>query len=239
MDYQKIAIEIIKNVGGNANIISTISCFTRLRIEVRNKELVNQEAIKGLEGVKGGTFFQNTYQIIFGEKVSDIYKQVEALRAGAVLQGESTSIEETKKSIGGAILDYIQGSIQPVIAVFIGCGLIQGIVALMAYLNVDSTTFAYQVISAAGSCGYYFLPIMLGFSSAKKLKLNPYIGAVIGALLVYPSIIEIASSGEAAASLWGLPVKLVNYSSSITPILLTMPVVYWIEKLAQKLSPIF
>lgn len=237
MDYQKTANEIIKNVGGNANIISTLSCFTRLRIEVRNKELVNQEAIKALEGVKGGTFFQNTYQIVFGEKVADIYKAVEAARTGSVLQGEENPIEETKKSIGGTILDYIQGSIQPVITVFIGCGLIQGIIALMAYLNVDSTTFGYQVLSSAGSCGYYFLPIMLGFSSAKKLKINPYIGAVIGALLVYPSMIEIASSGEAMASLYGLPVKLVNYSSSITPILLTMPVVYWIEKLAQKISP--
>lgn len=237
MDYQKVANEIIKNVGGNANIISTLSCFTRLRVEVRNKELVDQEAIKGLEGVKGGTFFQNTYQIVFGEKVADIYKEVEALRSGTALQGENAPIEETKKSVGGMILDYIQGSIQPVISVFIGCGLIQGIVALMAYLNLDQTTFLYQVLSAAGSCGYYFLPIMLGFSSAKKLKLNPYIGAVIGALLVYPSMIEIASSGAAAASLCGLPVKLVDYSSSITPILLTMPVVYWIEKLARKISP--
>lgn len=237
MDYQKIANEVIKNVGGNANIVSTLSCFTRLRIEVRNKELVNQEAIKGLEGVKGGTFFQNTYQVIFGEKVADIYKEIEALRAGKTLQEESAPIEETKKSFGGKILDYIQGSIQPVITVFIGCGLIQGIIALMAYLNVDSTTFGYQTLSVAGSCGYYFLPILLGFSSAKKLKINPYIGAVIGALLVYPSMVEIAGSGEAFASLYGLPVKLVDYTSSITPILLTMPVVYWIEKFARKISP--
>lgn len=240
MDYQKVAKEIIKNVGGNANIVSTLSCFTRLRIEVHDKSLVDQEAIKKLEGVKGGTFFQNTYQIIFGEKVADIFKAVEEARAGGAAQteakNETAEIKETKKSVGGTILDYIQGSIQPVIAVFIGCGLIQGIVALLAYLNVDSTTFAYKLLDAAGNCGYYFLPIMLGFSSAKKLKLNPYIGAVIGAILVYPGLVEIATAGD-PVTLLGIPVKLVNYTSSITPILLTMPVVYWIEKLAQKISP--
>lgn len=108
---------------------------------------------------------------------------------------------------------------------------------MLSYLNVDATTYGYQVVSAAGTAGYYFLPVLLGFSSAKKLGVNPYIGAVLGGVLVYPAILEIAGSGEAYASFYGIPVKLVNYSSTLTPIMLTMPVVYWIEKLAKKISP--
>lgn len=236
MNFDAIAKDILKNVGGNDNIVSILSCFTRVRVEVKDKSLVDQEAILKLEGVKGGTFYNNTYQIVFGGKCNDVY---DALSKIVVLkEDEKSTVEKTSSKFSGAmILDYITGSIQPIIPVLIGCGLIQGIIAMMAYLNVDSSTYGYQIISAAGNAGYYFLPILLGFSSAKKLRVNSYIGAVLGGILVYPQVLALAGAGDAYASLYGIPVKLVTYSSTLTPILLTMPIVYWIEKLAKKISP--
>ena len=82
-------------------------------------------------------------------------------------------------------------------------------------MNIDATTYGYQMISATGNAGYYFLPILLGFSSAKKLGVNPYIGATLGGILVYPAVLEFASQGT-SASFYGLPVKLVTYSSTMT-----------------------
>lgn len=236
MNYEEIAKGILKNVGGNDNIVSILSCFTRVRVEVRDKSLVNQEEIAKLEGVKGSTFFNNTYQIVFGGKCNEVYDALSKIVA--INDGKKKSgAKPNKKFSGAVVIDYITGSIQPIIPVLIGCGLIQGIIAMLAYLHVDSSTYGYQVISAAGTAGYYFLPILLGFSSAKKLGVNSYIGAVLGGILVYPSVLTLAGSGNAYASLYGIPVKLVTYSSTMTPILLTMPLVYWIEKYAKKISP--
>lgn len=234
MNYDEIARSILDNVGGSENVVSIISCFTRVRIEVKNKQMVNEDQIKQLEGVKGASFFNMTYQIVFGGKCNDVY---DALMKIADIKEDKNAVQTSKSFSWQTVLDYITGTIQPIIPVLIGCGLIQGIIAMLSYLNVDATTYGYQVVSAAGTAGYYFLPVLLGFSSAKKLGVNPYIGAVLGGVLVYPAILEIAGSGEAYASFYGIPVKLVNYSSTLTPIMLTMPVVYWIEKLAKKISP--
>lgn len=73
MNYDEIARSILENIGGNENIISIMSCFTRVRIEVKEKDKVNEDMIKKLDGVKGATFFNNTYQIIFGGKCNDVY----------------------------------------------------------------------------------------------------------------------------------------------------------------------
>jgi PTS system beta-glucosides-specific IIC component len=236
MNYDEIAKGILENVGGNDNIVSTLSCFTRVRVEVRDKSLVNQEKILTLEGVKGGTFFNNTYQIVFGGKCNEVY---DALSKITVIKedGKDSAVKADRISPGAKVLDYIMGSIQPIIPVLIGCGLIQGIIAMLAYLEVDSSAYGYQIIAAAGSAGYYFLPVILGFSTARKLGVNAYIGAVIGGILIYPSVLTLAASGSAFASLYGIPVKLVNYASTMTPVLLTMPVVYWIEKFAKRISP--
>ncbi len=233
MNYDEIARSILENVGGNENIISIMSCFTRVRIEVKEKDKVNEDMIKKLDGVKGATFFNNTYQIIFGGKCNDVY---DALAKIVTIKEEQIPVKQNEKFGWRTVFDYITGSIQPIIPVLIGCGLIQGILALMSYIEIDATTYGYQLINAAGTAGYYFLPILLGFSAAKKLGVNPYIGATLGGILVYPTVIELAGQG-ATASFYGLPVKLVTYSSTMTPILLTMPIVYWVEKFAKKISP--
>lgn len=233
MNYDEIARGILENIGGNENIVSMMSCFTRVRIEVKDKKKVNEDVIKALNGVKGATFFNKTYQIIFGGQCNDVY---DALSKIVIIENHVEEVKSSEKFGWRNVFDYITGSIQPIIPVLIGCGLIQGIIALMSYAHIDATTYGYQVISAAGSAGYYFLPILLGFSSAKKLGVNPYIGASLGSILVYPALLELASQGT-SASFYGLPVKLVTYSSTMTPILLTMPVVYWIERLAKKISP--
>ncbi len=233
MDFKKVAEQILQNVGGEENITSLLSCFTRVRIEVKNKDLVNVEEISKLGGVQGTTWMRNQFQIIMGGKCNDTF---DALSKIVKLNDENQSIEFKKMSFGAIVVDYITGSIQPIIPVLIGAGMIQGLIALFAYLNVDTTTYLYQVVNASGQAGYYFLPIFLAFSSARKLGVNAYIGAAVGAILVYPGLLAIAGSG-ASVTLFGIPVILVNYSYSITPILLSMPLVMYIEKFSKKISP--
>lgn len=237
MDYNQIAKELVQAVGGSDNIASILSCFTRVRIEVKDKSLVDQDAANSIEGAKGSSFFNNTFQVIFGGKCNDVFDALAAIvqideKPAAPKHGSGAG-----KNGWQVVFDYIAGSIQPIITVLIGCGMIQAIVALLAYVNIDTSTYGYQVLNAAGTAGYYFLPVFLGFSSARKLGVNPFVGATLGAVLVYPSMLEAAASGESFASLYGIPVRLVTYSSTMTPILLSMPLVLLIERFAKKISP--
>lgn len=234
MDYNYVAKEILKNAGGNDNVSGVLSCFTRVRVEVKNKDLVNEAEIKKLEGVQGISWMKNQCQIVMGGKCNATY---DALVKIVKISNENETIKIEKQSIGATILDYITGSIQPIIPILIGAGMIQGIVALLGYLKIDTSAYGYQAVNACGQAGYYFLPIFLAFSAAVKLGINPYIGACVGAILVYPDLVAVALGEEKYASFLGLPVTLVNYSSSIAPILLSMPVVMLIEKGAKKISP--
>lgn len=248
-DYSALAQDLLAAVGGNSNIVSVMSCFTRLRIEVQDTSKVDLKAIEGLPGVKGANLFNDTYQVVFGDRVNEVY---EAFMNGVNPQGHPAGRSGSQEGdiadrpadekpratrVGVIILDYIMNSIQPIIPVLIGCGLIQGVMALLAYLDIDSTTYTYTVLNACGQAGYYFLPILLGFSSAKKLGINPYVGAVIGAVVLYPDILAAATSGETYLSLYGLPSRTLSYVSTITPILLTMPPVMLVDRLAKRVSP--
>ncbi|MCD7806932.1 MAG: PTS transporter subunit EIIC, partial [Lachnospiraceae bacterium] len=237
MDYKKAAQDIIDNVGGEGNIISIMSCFTRVRVELRDRDKANEAKIKKIEGCQGINWSANTLQIIFGGKCNDVYDELEKLvHIKENTETGNSAVVAKKQSAGAIVIDYIANSIQPIVPVLVAAGFIQSILALVAYLNLDTTTYTYQVFYAIGQAGYYFLPVFLGFSAAKKLRVNPYIGALIGAVLTYPTIVELGGAGGTASFL-GIPVTMVSYTSSITPIILSMPVVMLINRLAKKISP--
>ena len=118
MNNDEIARRILENVGGNENIVSIMSCFTRVRIEVKEKERVNEDVIKTLEGVKGATFFNKTYQIVFGGKCNDVY---DALSKIVKIKDNVEAVQNNENFGWKTAFDYITGSIQPIIPVLIGC----------------------------------------------------------------------------------------------------------------------
>lgn len=237
MNYRNCAEEIVKKVGGEKNIISITACFTRIRMEVKNHSEVNEDGLKAIDGVQGMTWTSDTLQVIIGSHCQDVYDEMEKVVHITYDTGKSErKIEVKKQNIGLRIVDYIGNTIQPVIPVLVISGLVQSILAMMAYLQMDTTTFTYQVFNTIGQTGYYFLPIFLAYSAARKLHINPFVGAFVGAAMIYPDMITIGSSGG-SASFFGLPVTLVSYSSSITPIILTMPCVAAIYNFFKKISP--
>jgi len=183
MDYDYLAKEILKSVGGNSNVKGIMNCFTRVRVEVKDKSLVRDDGIKKLEGVQGISWIRSQCQIIMG---SHCHSTFEALEKIVVISKDSEIKSEIKKkeNIGVIIIDYITNSIQPVIPILIAAGMVQGILALLAYLNINTDTYLFQVLNACGQAGYYFLPIFLAFSAGKKLGVNPYIAASVGAVLI-------------------------------------------------------
>lgn len=213
-----------------------MSCFTRIRVEVRDKAKVNEEDLKAIEGVQGISWIANTIQVIVGGHCEDIFSELDKMVHVNGDEEAPAQIETKKMNLGARIIDYIGNTIQPAIPVLVVAGLVQSILALLNYLNLDTTTFTYQVFNAIGQTGYYFLPIFLAFSAAKKLHINQFVGAFIGAVMVYPALVEQGGAGGTASFL-GLPVTLISYASSITPIILTMPIIAWLYNFFKKISP--
>lgn len=235
MDYKKIASDIVLNVGGESNIASIMSCFTRVRIEIKDKGKVNEEALKKVQTVQGLNWMSKTLQVIVGNHCADVYEEVEK-QVHLKEDLSSTTVTEKKMSFWARAIDYIGSSINPVVTVLVVSGLIQSIMALLNYLNYDQTTYAYQVFSAIGQTGYYFLPVFIAYSAAKKLHINQLVGAFIGAFMVYPTMVSLGGEGGVQSFL-GIPVTMVSYASSITPILLTMPFVAIIYNFVKKYCP--
>ncbi|MGN1344743.1 MAG: PTS transporter subunit EIIC [Traorella sp.] len=235
MDYKKTAREIVEKVGGDSNIVSIMACFTRVRFEVVDKSKVDEAALKKVEGVQGLAWTANTVQVIVGSHCNDVYDEIEK-NVHLSENKDRASVEVKKQNIGARIIDYIGNTIQPVIPVLVVSGLVQSILAMFNYLNLDTTTYTYQVINAIGQAGYYFLPVFLAMAAAKKLHINEFVGAMVGAILIYPSLVTYGSAGGTQTFL-GIPVTMVSYASSITPIILTMPLVAVIYNAIKKVCP--
>ena len=238
MDNIKSATEIIAKVGGESNIVSIMSCFTRVRVEVKDPSKVDEEGLTKIEGVQGTGWTANTLQVIVGSHCNDIYDEIEKLVHITVDNHTvaASHVIAKKQSYGARVIDYIGNTIQPIIPALVVSGLVQSILAMMNYLNLDTTTYTYQVFNAIGQTGYYFLPVFLAFSASKKLHINQFVGVFIGAVMIYPTMIEMGGQGGMASFL-GFPVTLVSYAASLTPIVLTMPLVAIIYNLFKKICP--
>lgn len=238
MDYKKLSKHIVDNVGGEANIISIWNCATRLRMVLKDDKLVNKEALKSdkaiLEVVQ--LKLNGQVQVVIGNKVSDVYKAVIA---------EYPALCDAKGQTGNSsviakVFDYISGSLTPVLPVFAASGLIKGIIALMALFNLMQGSPTLQILNAIGDAMFYFLPIMLGFSAARKLGANPYTGAIIGAVLIHPQIVGFLQGdifSQVKTNFLGIPVFMVAYQSSLIPIMIGIAVLAPFERWLNRVVP--
>ena len=239
--YQQLIDEFSDHIGGTSNVKNILHCMTRLRISVNDKEKVNTEALKKLPGVLGTNWNGDQIQLIIGQNVSDVYEDVcrkYGFQAEAAIDENLDTADAKKKISVTSVIDYISGSVAPVIPVLVGCGLMKVIVTLLTtsgILAADSTTIT--ILTFAGDAGFYFLPIMIGAFAARKLGANMGLGMLMGAILIHPTLISAVSEGT-PLSLLGLPVRLTDYSSSVFPVLLSVAVMAPIQKFFGKHSPV-
>ena len=246
VDYQKIAEGVLANVGGKDNVASATHCMTRLRLTFKDKSKVNSDAIKGLTGVLGINWAGEQLQVIIGQAVPKVYDAVLAMGVaggGSIdenLDENLTKEKLTPKAIGNKILDYLSGSMVQMIPLIMASGLFRTLAVVMGpqMFNLwaaDSGiyTFFYTTLYEAG---FYFLPIYLGYCAAKKVGANPLLGLLSGGILIAPSIITAATAGT-TINVYGLDIAAANYSQSVLPIILTIPVLAVVEKFMKKHVP--
>lgn len=242
--YDGLARIIVQNVGGKGNIKSLTHCFTRLRFVLKDESKANEEMLKKTDGIVNVVKSGGQFQIVIGTHVPDVY---EAIMEKAHLNTQT--VDEGNQKTG--ILDVFSGIFLPAIGLLCACGIIKGLLVLLTTLGVMSTKGGtYQILYAIGDCIFYFFPVILGYTAAKKFKCNEITGIAIGAILIYPTIISLMD-GKAITTILpgtvfesavytkflGIPVLLNNYSSTVIPIILAIWFASKVEKFAKKISP--
>lgn len=234
MDYSKLAGSILKNVGGEKNVSNVTHCATRLRFSLKDTSKANIEDVKKIKGVMGVVNKGGQFQVIVGSDVPNVYAEV--LKLGDFQKGSSTDGGE-KKGVVTAVLDVISGIFTPILPAITGAGMLKAVLALLTALGVMSTDSQnYYILNFISDAAFFFLPMLLAFTSAAKFKCNPYMAVTVAGVLLHPSFSALVTQGK-AVNFIGLPVTLASYSSSVIPIILSVWLMSYVEKFVDKISP--
>lgn len=245
-DNKQIAQDVLAGVGGKENVKSVIHCATRLRFTLVDDSIPVDEDVKGIKGVLGVMKQGGMYQVIIGPTVPDVYGELTKLgvsAGGAIdenLDGNKESDKLTPAAIANKVVDYISGSVTPLIPVLISGALFRTLAAVFGptMLNLLPADGNFITLcNMMSNAAFYFMPILVGFAAANKLGMNGYMGAFMGAALLEPSFVELASTEGASFTVFGIPAPLQNYGSSLLPILLCIAVMAPINKLVTKVLP--
>ena len=244
-DNAKIAEDVLAAVGGKENVNSALHCMTRLRFTLKDESVVNDDTVKNIPGVLGVAKTGGQYQVIIGTNVPEVYDEVVKLGVAAGgevdenLDADVAKKKLTPKEIGNNILNYLSGSVVPLIPVLIAGGLFKTLSAifgptLLGIVPADSQfiTLCDIVYDAA----FYFIPIIAGFAAAKKLGANPFLGAFMGAILIDPKFIQLGTDGV-AFSVYGIPAPTLTYGQTVIPVLLSVAAMAPIQKFFDKHLP--
>ncbi|WP_196590771.1 beta-glucoside-specific PTS transporter subunit IIABC [Pectinatus frisingensis] len=236
MDKELLAKSIFKLIGGKNNIESYTHCATRLRFKLKNEKKAQKAAIENLDGVMAVVIAGGQFQIIIGTQVPDVYEHLSKL-VGDLADNNSSS------TFGGNLLSklfsIIAGIFTPLLPLLAGAGVLRGCLILSTQLGIlNNSTSTYKILFTAADAVFYFLPVFLAFSAGKKFNVNPFISAVIGAALIDPNILGMIKNGNGTTvDFFGLPVMLMNYSSTVIPAILAVWFYSYIEKYLKKYIP--
>lgn len=247
-DNKQIATDVLAAVGGKENVTKVIHCMTRLRFNLVDDTIPNDDEVKAIDGVLGVMKQGGMYQVIIGTNVPKVYEALCA-EGGFTAHAEvdenpdeaPAKFEWTPKNVLDAVLNYLSGSVVPLVPVLMTAGLFKTLGAIFGptFLNLvpadSSFIFLCDMIYNAG---FYFMPILAGFTAAQKLGANPYLGALMGAILIEPSFAALAGAEE-GLSLFGLsvPIPLFGYKQTLIPVLLCIPVLGILEKKINAIMP--
>lgn len=234
MDYQNSAKQILKDVGDKENIQSVTHCMTRLRFVLKDEKIVDDTKVKSIPGVMGVMKKGGQYQIVMGNDVADYYKALNKLGNF----GSNSAVESgEKKNLFDAFVDVISGCMSPLIPALIGGGMIKVLLILLPLLNLLSTTSqTYNVLTFFGDAPFYFMPVMLAYTAAQKFGVSPMLAVTVGGIMLHPSFVTMVNNGD-PISIFGLPITLATYSSSVIPILMMVWVMKYIEQFFDKIIP--
>lgn len=252
--YEQLAKEIVEHVGGEKNINSLTHCVTRLRFKLKDEKSADESFLKQLDGVITVMKSGGQFQVVIGNHVPDVYAEVVKV---ANISTESTEKVESgdSKKIMDKFIDIISGVFQPVLGIMSAAGMLKGFNILFSVMGLYSdTSGAYQLFNAMSDVLFMFLPVFLGYTSAKKFGLKPMIGMLLGLSLCYPAI-QLRALSEAGKPLYTLfansgvfstpiymeffnvPIITMDYTSTVLPVIFIVYVAAKCQSFLEKRIP--
>ena len=252
MDYNKVAKEVISHVGGPKNIKKAFHCATRLRLMLKDPSLADEKALESVDGVKGTFLVQEQFQIIFGSGTVNLVTDevLKELGMDSQDQADEEIVEKKGNPISRAV-KTLSDIFVPIVPAIVAGGLLMGINNVLTaqglFFANKSLIEAYPmwkdfatIINLFSNAAFTFLPILVGFSATKKFGGNPYLGAVMGMIMVHPDLLNCYNYGKVATPFWNLSdlkVAAVGYQGTVLPILFVSWLIAKLETKLHKITP--
>lgn len=243
MDYESVAKKILQRVGGAENVTGLVHCMTRLRFNLKDESIVDDDAVKKTKGVMGVMKKGGQYQIIIGNDVGYVYEELNKLGkfSNQVPKKKENSTE--KKNILTMLMDTISGIMTPVIPAIIGAAMIKVLLTLLPMIGVLNTSGdTYQLLTVIGDGAFFFMPVLIAVSASKKFGTNVYYAASIALIMLHPNFISMMTTAhdanETIRFLGLIPVTYATYSYSVIPIILAVWSLKYVEKFVDKITPV-
>lgn len=243
MTNKQVAESILTNVGGPTNISSVVHCATRLRFKLKDESKADTNALNQLVGVIQVVQSAGQYQVVIGSHVGDVYQELIQLAN----LGEQTSDQQAPKGkLLDRAIDVISGIFTPYLGIIAGAGVLKGLLNLIVFLGfLETTSGAYQLLYTAADAAFYFMPIALAITAARKFKANEFLALALAMTMLYPGFIKFAAGIEAAGGsldFFGLPIIFnsnIGYNSTVIPIILAVWILSYVERAVRKVVPNF
>lgn len=240
MTTQDSARAILEHVGGAANVASLHHCSTRLRFTLADDSQADEAALKATPGVIGVVLGTQT-QVIVGSGVNDYFREIEKIRTGsgtrAAARVDSAKPKLTLKRAGSVFMDFVVGVFTPIIPAVAGAGIFKSFLILAVALGwLQTTDQTYQVLTAIPDAVFFFLPLLVTYTAAKKLDVNIPLALGIVGLLVFPTFAGLLTQ-EGGVALFGLTVPAIAYNAQVFPPILAVLLLAVVERFARRISP--
>lgn len=236
-----MAQQIVKEIGGRGNVAQLNHCATRLRINVADPGKVNVEALKKIDGVFGVELAGDYLQVIVGAIIEDLFLATESLTGvtggGNIEKPDGPKQKKTVAQTFSSFLLMMAGILSPVVPALIASGLLSTVLTIMTvFLHVDASNPTYQILSNLSQTVFYFLPVLVAYTSAKKFGTEPVLAMVLACFLLYPEWVSAAAEGG-FTSYFGLPVLRTTYNGAVIQIILSVFVMAQLDKVLKKVIP--
>ena len=237
-DFSAMAEQVIQGLGGKGNLAHVNHCATRLRVTVKSADKVNVSALKKVKGVLGVELTGTQCQVIVGQVIEDLFLAVNKSVGELDVVVEE---KKTKRSVGEVFKDFlllVAGILSPVIPTLIVAGFLSTVLTVMTLaFGIDQSNTTYQILYNFSQSAFYFLPIFVAYTSAKKFDTEPVLAMLLAAGLVYPGWVSMVTDAAGPITLFGLPVPAVKYNGAVVQVILSVWIMAKLDVVLKRAIP--
>lgn len=224
MNTEVLAENILRLVGGESNVATLVHCATRLRFKIIDNSKVNQPELEALDGVITVVKGSGQLQVVIGNRVPDVFRAIGAISGllDETKTRQTAPEQQNSASLLGRLIDLVSGIFTPLLGAMAAAGVLKGALAIVlaaGWMTNKETT--YIILHAASDSLFYFLPMLLAITSARKFETNVFVAVSVAGALIYPSIQQLFTSPD-PVTFFGLPVMMMTYTGTVIPIIFSV-----------------